>query len=46
MNIMDSDSDRLARLYKALEIAEKAGNSFMAANIRKEIEAAKRNQLD
>jgi hypothetical protein len=40
------DSDRMTRLYRALEIAEKAGNRFMAANIRKEIEAERKNQVD
>lgn len=27
-------SDRMKRLIKALEIAERCGNSFMAANIK------------
>ena len=43
---MGSDTDRLAKLQKALEIAEKAGNMFMAANIREEIEATRRNSRE
>jgi hypothetical protein len=31
---MDGDSDRMQRLLKALEIAERCGNTFMAANIK------------
>ena len=46
LETMGSETDRLAKLQKALEIAEKAGNMFMAANIRKEIEATRRNLVD
>lgn len=31
---MAEASDRMKRLLKALEIAERCGNTFMAANIR------------
>ena len=43
---MGSDTDRLAKLQKALGIAEKAGNMFMAANIRKEIETTRRDSRE
>lgn len=37
-------TDRMQRLLKALEIAEKCGNTFMAANIRAAIREQERQE--
>jgi hypothetical protein len=37
-------SERMQRLLKALEIADKCGNSFMAANIRAAIREQERQE--
>jgi len=37
-------SDRMQRLLKALEIADKCGNTFMAANIRAAIREQERQE--
>lgn len=39
-----SGSDRIRRLEEALAIAERVGNSFLAANLRKAIEEAKKGE--